>query len=294
MSKRANHALDVVVVSFRCRDLLRSCLRSLAAGSSSDHRVHVVDNASNDGTAEMVASEFPDVQVTVASRNLGFAAASNIGLAAGRAPYVLMLNPDTVVEPRALDKLLALMEERPDVGICGCRLDRPDGTFDHAARRSFPTVLGALGHFTGVGRSSRAPKRLAQYRAPDVEAGPVDAVNGAFMLIRRAALDQVGGFDERYWMYMEDLDLCYRFARAGWTTWYEPSVSVMHVKGGSSGPHRSARLTVAFHSGMLRFYRTNVAPSRNAFVNLVVYGGIAAKLAVSLVRNAAARTLARA
>lgn len=287
-------ALDIVIVSFRCRELLRSCLRSLARRSASNQCVYVVDNASGDGTAEMVASEFPDVWLTVADRNLGFAAACNIGIAEGAAPYVLVLNPDTEVEAHALDTLLALMEERPEIGICGCRLDRPDGTFDHAARRSFPTILGALGHFTGIGRGPHAPRRLAQYRAPDVLAGPVDAVNGAFMLIRRSALDQVGGFDERYWMYMEDLDLCYRFARAGWVTWYEPSVSVVHVKGGSSGPRRSARLTVAFHGGMLRFYRTNVAPSRNVLVNLAVYGGIAAKLVVSLARNAAARAIARA
>jgi N-acetylglucosaminyl-diphospho-decaprenol L-rhamnosyltransferase len=293
VSVRASHALDIVIVSFRCADLLRACLASIRAHAQ-QARVHVVDNASGDGTAELVAAEFPEVALTIAPRNLGFATASNIGLRGGSAPYVLLLNPDTALRPGVLDRLLDLMANRPEIGICGCRLERPDGSLDHAARRSFPTILGALGHFTGLGRGPRAPKRLAQYRAPEVEAGPVDAVNGAFMLIRRAALDQVGAFDERYWMYMEDLDLCYRFARSGWVTWYEPSVSVLHVKGGSSGPRRSARLTVAFHSGMLRFYRTNVAPNRSALVNLVVYGGIAAKLAVSLVRNAAARTIARA
>src|SRR4029077_10494994 len=112
-------------------------------------------------------------------------------------------------------------EARPRVGLCGCRLEREDGSFDHAARRSFPTVLGALGHFTGAGRSDRAPGALAQYRAPEVVSGEVDAVNGAFMLMRRAALDEVGLFDEGYWMYMEDLDLCYRLHEAGWVTWYE-------------------------------------------------------------------------
>jgi GT2 family glycosyltransferase len=109
------------------------------------------------------------------------------------------------------------------------------------------------------------------------------------MLMRRTALDQVGLFDEGYWMYMEDLDLCYRLAEAGWTTWYEPSVSVVHVKAGSSGSARPPRLNVAFHYGMLRFYRTHYAPRRSRFVNAAVYAGIATKLALSLARSAIVR-----
>jgi GT2 family glycosyltransferase len=117
----------------------------------------------------------------------------------------------------------------------------------------------------------------------------VDAVNGAFMLIRRAALDEVGDFDEGYWMYMEDLDLCYRFARAGWVTWYEPEATVIHVKAGTSGPLRSPRLNRAFHYGMYRFYRKHYAPDRSPLTNAVVYGGIAGKLCLSLVRTELAR-----
>jgi GT2 family glycosyltransferase len=262
-----------------------ACLDSLrehppATGLS----VHVVDNASHDGTVELIRSEFPDVVVTAATENLGFAAASNIGIRAGSAPYVLVLNPDTRVTAGALDALVALMDERTDVGISGCRLLRDDGTPDHAARRSFPTIAGALGHFLGIGRRRHAPSRLAQYVAPDVP-GPVDAVNGAFMLMRREALEQIGLFDEGYWMYMEDLDLCYRFRAAGWTTWYEPSVVVYHVKHGTSGPIRSVRLNYAFHYGMLRFYRKHYARERSPLTNALVYGGIAVKLVVSVARS---------
>jgi N-acetylglucosaminyl-diphospho-decaprenol L-rhamnosyltransferase len=282
--------VDVVIVSYRSRDLLPACLESLRAHPPRvPLRVHVVDNASGDGTVELVREQFPEVDLTASDRNLGFAAASNIGIRKGRSPFVLLLNPDTEVTEGALDRLLDVMAERPEVGICGCRLLRPDGTFDHAARRSFPTVTGALGHFTGLGRRNGAPARLAQYRAPDVEAGPVDAVNGAFMLIRRSALAEVGLFDEGYWMYMEDLDLCYRFAEAGWVTWYEPSVTVVHVKGASSGGRRDPRLNIAFHSGMLRFYRAHYAPRRNPVANVAVYGGIAGKLGLSLARNAVRR-----
>jgi GT2 family glycosyltransferase len=286
-------ALDVVVVSYRTPELLRACLRSLERRTGANQRLVVVDNAPGDRSADLVAAEFPDADLVEARGNIGFAAAANAGIARGTAPYVLVLNPDTEVPSETVDVLLALMETRPEVGICGCKLVRPDGRLDHAARRSFPTILGALGHFTGVGRTTRAPRALAQYRAPDVDAGPVDAVNGAFMLIRRAALEQVGGFDEGYWMYMEDLDLCFRFGQAGWVTWYESSVSAMHVKAAASGPHRSPRLTLAFHTGMARFYRTHVAPRRNPLVNAVVYGGIATKLALALFRNTAARAITR-
>jgi GT2 family glycosyltransferase len=266
--------LDVVIVSYRCRELLRRCLASLFQhGPAAGLRVVVVDNGSGDGTVELVRAEFPEVDLVAADRNLGFAAASNLGIRRGDAPYVLALNPDTQVTDGALDRLLELMDERPDVGIAGCRLVREDGSFDHAAKRSFPTPLGAVAHFAGRERS--------QYRAPGVERGAVDAVNGAFMLIRRAALDEVGLFDEGYWMYMEDLDLCFRFQQAGWTTWYEPSVTVVHVKHGSAGPRRSPRLELAFHYGMYRFCRKHRA-GRPLVERLAVYAAIWARCAVAV------------
>ena len=278
-----------MIVSYRSRELLRDCLRSLR-----EHpprvplRVTVVDNDSRDGTAGMVSAEFPEAHLIAAERNLGFSAANNRAMRGGESDYVLALNPDTRVTEGALDRLLELMDTRPDIGICGCRLELEDGSFDHAAKRSFPTIAGSLGHFTGVGRGARQGA-LSQYRAPGVEAGPVDAINGAFMLMRRATLDKIGLFDEGFWMYMEDLDLCYRCWEAGSVVWYEPSVTVVHIKHGSSGDYRTPRLNYAFHYGMYRFYRKHYAASRNAFVNAAVYAGIAGKLGLSVARSAVAR-----
>jgi N-acetylglucosaminyl-diphospho-decaprenol L-rhamnosyltransferase len=256
-------------------------------------RVFVVDNASGDGTAEMVRRDFPEVCLDAAPANLGFAAATNRAVLRGTGRYILALNPDTRLLPGTLDTLLELMEARPEVGICGCRLELENGSIDHAAKRSFPTPVSAVGHFTGVGRRAGASGRVAAYRAPDVERGRVDAVNGAFMLMRRAALEEVGLFDEGYWMYMEDLDLCYRFAESGWVTWYEPSAVAVHVKAGSSGPYRSARLNYAFHYGMFRFYRKHYAARSNVLLNGLVYVGIASKLVVSVSRNAVRRSIAQ-
>lgn len=267
--------LEIVIVSYRSRDLLRDCLATLRG-----YAVTVVDNDSRDGTVEMVREEFPGVRLIANDVNVGFGRANNQAIRGGDSTYVLVLNPDTRVGEGALDRLLDLMDERPEIGICGCRLELEDGTFDHAAKRSFPTVLGALGHFAGA---------ETQYRAPHVEEGPVDAVNGAFMLIRRSLLEEIGVFDEGYWMFMEDLDLCYRCREAGYLVWYEPSVTVVHVKHGSHAEGRSLRLDYAFHQGMARFYRQHYAPRRNPLVNAAVYAGIAGKLGLSTLRRAGRR-----
>jgi N-acetylglucosaminyl-diphospho-decaprenol L-rhamnosyltransferase len=189
------------------------------------------------------------------------------------------------------------MRARPDVGMSSCRLAKQDGTLDHASKRSFPTPLGALAHFVGIGRGEHAPKWLAQYCAPalgEFEAGEVDAVNGAFMLVRRSAMDEVGLLDERYWLYMDDLDWCYRFKLRGWKVWYDGSVTVMHVKGGTTveerkrGRHRGLRHNLAFHRGMGRFYRKFYAGER-PLVDGLIYLAIGVKFLVSAGRSAVAR-----
>lgn len=286
--------VDVVIVPYRCRELVLRCLRSLREHpvTRGEMVVHVVDNASGDGTVEAVRERFPEVRLRALEHNAGFSYANNLVLRSSEAEYVLLLNPDTEVLPGALDHMLDVMAAHPGAGVSGCRLVRPDGTFDHATKRSAPDLLSALGHFTGLGRREGATGRLSRYRAPYVDehgAGEVEAVNGAFMLVRRAALEQVGLLDEGYWLYMEDLDWCYRMRRAGWTIRYDGSVSVIHVKGGTSGSWRAPRQNVAFHRGMGRYYRKFHAGER-PLVDMAVYGALGAKLGVSLVRSALARS----
>jgi GT2 family glycosyltransferase len=257
----------------------------------------VVDNGRDPQTEAVVKSILPAASVISPRANLGFTRAANIGIRRGRSEYVLILNPDTEVFAETLDRLVAVLQERPQVAVVGPRLVRPDGSFDHAARRFFPTVLGAIGHFLGVGRLLRTGP-LAQYRAPLVESGPVEAINGAFMLARRSALESIGLLDKRYWMYMEDLDLLYRLKQAGWLTWYEPAALALHVKRGTTAGLRSPQLVWAFHHGMFCFYRMHYAPQRSPVVNGLVYAGIAARgagvLAWSvMVRPALKRALRR-
>jgi GT2 family glycosyltransferase len=292
--------LEIVIVnSTGGRELLRACLKSLERNplSTGETRVWVVDNASTDGAAEMVCADFPWVRLEELPHNAGFCVANNVALRQVTGDYALVLNPDTELPAGALDHMVDVMDRRPEVGMASCRLVMRDGTFDHAAKRAFPTPLGALAHFLRVGRWRGAPRWLAQYRAPELgefDEGPVDAVNGAFMLVRREALEQVGLLDEGYWLYMDDLDWCYRFHRAGWKVWYDGRVSVLHVKGGTtvherrSGRHRGLRHNVAFHRSMARFYRKFYAGRSGPF-DAVIYAAIGVKLAVAIARSTVAR-----
>jgi GT2 family glycosyltransferase len=276
----------VVIVTYRCRELIAPCLDSLrahAAIAGAAPEVWVVDNGSDDGTQALIAAHYPEVRLLQQRRNLGFSAANNLALRRIQTPYVLLLNPDCRLHAGALPHLVQLLDRRPEVGIAGCRLLLADGRLDHASRRAFPTLVGALAHLTRVGGAAAAPRALAQYRAPDAAGGGlVDAVNGAFMLIRRTALDAVGLFDEGYWLYAEDLDLCFRFARGGWRVHYAPEVTTTHLKGAISGRPRRPRANGAFHYGMFRFYRKYYATDHHALLNAAVYGGIAARLLASL------------
>ncbi len=287
--------LEIVIVSATggC-DLLRACLASIDRHRPRAGRpgTWVVDNASADGTAAMVAAEFPWVRFVALPTNAGYCVANNVALRATTAPHVLLLNPDTELSEEALDRAQQRLVEDDATAVVGVRLVRPDGSLDHAAKRSFPTLLGALGEFGGL-RSGR----YAQYRAPalpDDGVGEVDAVNGAFMLVRREAMQQVGLLDEAYGMYGEDLDWCRRFKRAGWSVVYDGSATVLHVKGALSvvdrrrGRHRGLRTNLAFHRAMGRYYR-KFHGGRHAALDVVVYLAIGAKLAGSVARSAVAR-----
>jgi GT2 family glycosyltransferase len=279
-------ALEVVIVSHGAEALLRRCLRSLGEHpiSGGEMRVTVVDSGSPDATPGMVAREFPSVRL-IRRDNIGFSAANNVVLREDEAGAVLLLNPDTEVYAGTLDAALARLRSDPEIGMVGVKLVTESGELDHACKRSFPTPLSALAHFTGIGRGEDSGESLSQYRAThlgDDEPGEVDAVNGAFMLCRAAAVREVGLLDEGYWLYMEDLDWCHRFWDAGWKVFYEPAGVALHVKGGSSASRRAPKQEIAFHRGMGRFYRRFDAPQNNPLLNAAVYAGIGAKLGVSL------------
>ncbi|MEA2494724.1 MAG: hypothetical protein QOJ29_2635 [Thermoleophilaceae bacterium] len=219
--------VSVAVVSWNTRDLLRRCLASLesehAAGRCS---VWVVDNASSDGSAELVRSEFPWVTLVASEENLGFGRAINLVAAQTDAPWLALANADVALRPGALETLLRAGEAGAHAGAVAPRLLLRDGSTQHSVF-SFPTIPQALAVSLGLGALfGRRFLMLGHFDAERAQRVPWAVA--AFLLVRRAAWDAVGGFDERQWMYAEDLDLGWRLAGAGWTTYFEPAAVVDH------------------------------------------------------------------
>lgn len=249
--------LSILIVNWNTRELLLACLRSLAeARPALAVEILVVDNASGDGSAEAVASEFPDVRLFRNEANVGFAGANNQALAASRGRLALLLNPDTLVAPGQLEPMVAYMDAQPDVGILGPRLVYEDGSYQISALRftqpwdmyyelaRFPRLLQPP--------AQRSPRRLIPL--DPVEATPVEYVMGAALLIRRRVVEAIGPMDEAYFMYAEEVDWCFRTRAAGWDVRYFPGATVTHLEGRSTRQVPDRMLAYRFAS-TLRFMR---------------------------------------
>jgi N-acetylglucosaminyl-diphospho-decaprenol L-rhamnosyltransferase len=279
--------VGIVIVNYNVCDLLRDCLRSvLASQGDFAFEVCVVDNGSADGSADMVAAEFPQVCL-VRAQNGGYAAGNNLGLQAlgfglgekakpSHPRHALLLNPDTVLPPLALAQMLAFVADRHQAGVAGPRLVRSDGSLDWACRRSFPTPEVAFYRLSGLSRLFPRSPRFGRYNmtylSPDVTT-EVDSVVGAFMLIRGEVIDQVGLLDERYFMYAEDLDFCYRAKQQGWQVWYNAGVTVLHYKGQSSR-QQSALANVHFYRTMRLFHDKHFRDQSPFLVNWLIHGAV--------------------
>ncbi|MBN1484709.1 MAG: glycosyltransferase family 2 protein [Chloroflexia bacterium] len=268
--------LGVIVVSYNTADLLRDCLLSLQRCSLPLHIV-VVDNASSDGSAAMVRSNFPLVRVIANTENRGFAAATNQGLRALPAgtDYALLLNPDSTVRPGALETLVDFMQRHPRVGAAGPRLLNPDGSLQENAF-TFPTLLmGFLDFFPLHGRIYHS--RLNGRYYPQMRGQrpfPIDHPLGACLLLRSSALDQVGLLDEGYFIYVEEVDLCYRLKQAGWQVYHVPGAQVVH-HGGQSTRQIPNRMFIELHRSRWRFFRRYYSPAFCWAHRLITHLGLA-------------------
>ncbi len=246
--------LSIIIVSWNVRDLVAACLKSLPLD---DPRVEVivVDSASADGTPDIVAKDFPAVKLIASPDNVGYARGNNLGFAAASGAYLFVLNPDTVVDPGAIDTLLAYLEAHPDVGCVGPSLTYGDGT-PQSSRRRFPSLKTAI--FESTWLYKFAPRGLiAAYYGEDWPIGEiveVDWLVGAAMLFRAEAVRKVGGFDEGYFMYSEELDLCRRLKAAGWRIVHVPAAHITHYEGRSSSQVRLAT-HLRFNRSKIRYFR---------------------------------------
>lgn len=232
--------LSIIIVSYNVCELLDKCLKSISVASGEiNHEVFVVDNNSIDNTAEFVAKNYPKVKLIANITNKGFSKANNQAIKLAKGQYILILNPDTELMPDTLVKMLKFIESKPDnVAVVTCKVELPNGQIDKDCRRSFPTPLTALAHFAGLSKIFKGTKLFDTYymgHIPTEVEAEIDACVGAFILIRHSALKTVGSFDEDYFFYGEDLDLCYRMRQRGYKVVYTPITKIIHHKGVSSG-----------------------------------------------------------
>ncbi|WP_090792955.1 glycosyltransferase family 2 protein [Paenibacillus sp. GP183] len=280
--------LSIVIVNYNTCQLTLDCLRSIVSSSISyDYEILVVDNASRDDSVLEIRKQFPTIQLIENKQNVGFSKANNqaIRVAAGR--YILLLNTDTIVQPDAIQIMLDFMEEHSSIGASGCKILLPDGSLDKACKRGFPTPSASFYYAFGFSKLFPNNPRFNQYQLgylnPDQEY-PIDCLVGAFMLVRREAIDQVGMLDEEFFMYGEDIDWCYRIKQAGWGIYYYPRTTITHYKGASSRK-KPFKIIYEFHRAMFLFHRKHYRYKYPVIVNVLVYLGISIKFVISVSRN---------
>lgn len=262
--------ISVIIVNWNTRELLGKAIQSVVDTAQKFLvEIIVVDNGSTDGSQAMVASRYPLAQRVQNTENEGFARANNQATRLANGKYLLLLNSDAALYRGALNNLVTIMEHNPRAGIVGAQLRYPDGSFQ-AAHTPFPTLWQEFLILSGLGRllyGSYYPSR-----GPEEAQGPqkVDYVEGACMLIRREAYEQLGGMDEGYFMYAEEVDLCYAMQKQGWEVWYQPTARVLHHGGGSSRNRRTAREGDLYQS-RVRFFRKNYGVLQAEILKTFIY-----------------------
>jgi N-acetylglucosaminyl-diphospho-decaprenol L-rhamnosyltransferase len=252
-----------VVINYETADLACNCVSSVLADTSAGPvELVVVDNGSRDDSVARLHAAHPAVRVVTAPGNVGYSRAVNLGTAATRAPVIAVLNADTRLEPGAASALVGLLGEEPRLAAAGPRIRNLDGT-DYPSGRIFPSVVDAIGHgLLGLWWPTNPfTTRYRQLDADPAAARLVDWLSGAAIWLRRSALDDVGGWDERYFMYLEDTDLCWRLRHAGWDVAYEPSAEVEHVQGASTS-RRPYRMLIEHHRSAYRFSKVRFTGAR--------------------------------
>jgi N-acetylglucosaminyl-diphospho-decaprenol L-rhamnosyltransferase len=283
---RPADATGAVVVNYNAGPVLVDCVASLRAAGVAE--IVVVDNGSLDGSLAALGSGDEDLRIVLAGRNFGYGTAVNRGVPETRAPYVLVVNPDVVVDPDAVDLLATRLDAEPDAAVVGPLIRNPGGS-PYPSARAFPSFSVGVGHAL-VGLFRPENRWTRRYREQSVlDAGEaaatrdVDWVSGSCALVRREAFASVDGFDERYFMYVEDLDLCWRLRRAGWRVLYEPAAAVTHRQGLSTAAH-PYRMLVAHHRSALRFARKSLVGARSLLLVPVALG-LGARLALACGRQ---------
>ncbi|MCX8105120.1 MAG: glycosyltransferase [Ignavibacterium album] len=270
--------LSIIIVNYNVKEYLKNLLHSIKKASQNlSTEIFVVDNASDDGSVEMIREKFPEVKLIANEKNLGFGKANNLALKEANGKFLLLINPDTLVAEDTFSKLIEFFESHPDAGMVGCKILNPDGTLQLACRRSFPGPWTSFTKVTGLSSLFPKSKLFARYNLTYLDENQtyeVDAISGSFMMMRKEVYDKVGGFDEQFFMYGEDLDLCYRIQKAGYKIYYVHSTQIIHYKGEST-KRSSLDETKVFYDAMHLFVKKHLSGS--FIVELILRSAIAVR-----------------
>lgn len=281
--------ISISIVSLNTSKMLQDCLNSLLHSPTRvQYEIIVVDNGSQDGTLEMLKSEFPQVQVIGLGHNEGFTRPMNLGLQVGQGRYLLQLNPDTLIHPGLLDGLVQFMDQHPEAGIATPKVLNRDGTLQKQCRRSAARPWDVLTYFLGMDKlfpNSRWFGRYLMTYMGDDETFEAEAVSGSCMIIRRAVVERIGYLDEAFFAYQEDADFCFRARKAGWKIFYVPTVSLVHFGGQGGSRVQPYQGILQWHRSYYLYYRKHLAQENFFLVNGLMYLLMAIKLGFSLAVN---------
>jgi GT2 family glycosyltransferase len=275
--------LSIIIVNYNVNKLLFKCLSSIfRTNSKKKMEVIVVDNASRDKSTETVKEDFPQVKLIQNRKNLGFARGANQGIKASRGRYIFFLNPDALIATGELDKMIDFMEENKEVGICGPRTLDPQRNIQYSCRR-FPNYLTSISSsqsllFKLFPRNPLSQEYLLTEKSHREEM-EVDWVSGSALLARKDMLDQIGNLDENFFIYVEDVDLCYRAKKGGWKVFYYPYAEIRHLIGASTNQERS-KMIIQHHKSMYHFYQKHY--SAKAILSILVLWGIFLRMGIVL------------
>lgn len=282
--------LSIIIVNWNTADLTRQAIMSVFKETSAfEYEVIVVDNNSSDKSVEMIRSEFPSVKLIENKNNFGFAKANNQALAVAEGEYLMLLNSDTIVKNKAINILSAYLDQHPEVAMVGPKLLNGDMTFQHACRRNLPDIWNSFFHLfnlTKIFKKSLVVNNYKRYNDnPDVEER-ITALSGAAVMFRRSVYEKIGGLDEGFFFYGEDLDFCKRVFDQGMITMFVPSAQIIHFGGGSSKKRRTKSLFY-FYNAMWIYYKKHFAQRYPFIVNWLVWFGIQFRFVVALLFNLA-------
>lgn len=256
--------LSIIIVNYNVKEFVQNLLYSIEkARQNYNIEIFVIDNASDDGSVEIIREKFPYVNLIANKTNIGFGAANNLAMSKSSGRYLLLINPDTIVKEDTFQKMIEFFDSHPDAGIAGCKVLNPDGTLQLACRRSFPGPWTSFTKVTGLSTLFPKSRLLARYNLTYLDENKtyeVDAVSGSFMMMRKDAYDKIGGFDEQFFMYGEDIDLCYRTQKSGYKVYYVHGTEIIHYKGEST-KRSSIDETKVFYQAMHLFVRKHLSSS---------------------------------